>query len=183
MIKKIKQLFSQHFNKKGKVVAAMGIIGILLIGFSSFIPQSQPKSNTVTKSAEQECEEYRKRLEDQIKEIVVGITGDDSASVVVTLETGMRYSYASETEENTNDSVADTKSDTQLKIKKNYITVKNEDGGEEPLIITQYMPSVRGVAVVSRSANNEKICQSITDAVTATLGITSKKVYVSAPVS
>ena len=62
MIKKIKQLFSQHFNKKGKVVAAMGIIGILLIGFSSFIPQSQPKSNTVTKSTEQECEEYRKRL-------------------------------------------------------------------------------------------------------------------------
>ena len=88
-----------------------------------------------------------------------------------------------ETEENINDSVGNDKSDSESKIKKNYITVKSKDGGEEPLLITRYMPTVRGVAVVCNAANNQKICQSITDAVTAALGITSKKVYVSAPIN
>lgn len=183
MIKRLKELLNKYINKKGKAVAVIGIIGILLIGFSSLIPQKEKQEQINTANQETDCEEYRKLLEEQVKEIVVGLTGDESASVVITLETGVRYSYASETEENINDSVGNDKSDSESKIKKNYITVKSKDGGEEPLLITRYMPTVRGVAVVCNAANNQKICQSITDAVTAALGITSKKVYVSAPIN
>lgn len=182
MIKKYFQLVSKYF-KKGKAVAVLGIIGILLIGFSSFAPQKPKTQPTEVQTEEINHEEYRKMLEEQIKNIVVGITGDNTASVVITLETGVRYSYASETEENINDTVDDTKSDTASKIKKNYITVKTESGAEEALLVTQYMPDIRGVAVVCKSAQNSAVAENITNVITAALGITSKKVYVAAPVN
>ena len=180
MIKKIGEKLKRIF-KNGKAVAILGIAGILLIGFSSIFPQSETKQKAVN-SEDVYYEEYRKALEKQIKDIVVGLTGEKKTQVVITLETGVRYSYASETEENTNDTKNDGKTDTAAKYKKNYITVKNENGGEEALIVTDYMPKIRGVAVVCGAAQDDSVRESIKNTVTAALGITDSKIYVAPPV-
>ena len=143
------------------------------------MPQKEEKEAVV---ADVYYEEYRKVLEKQIKDIVVSLTGEKDTKVVITLETGVRYSYASETEENTNDTKNEGKSDTAAKYKKNYITIKNENGGEEALIVTDYMPKIRGVAVVCKAAEQPEILESIKNTVMAALGITDSKICVAPPV-
>lgn len=179
MIKKIyKQI--KMLLKNGKTVAVLGIAGILLIGLSSVFPQNEKQKADIS-SADVYYEEYRKSLEKQIKSIVVGLTGEKKTQVVITLETGVRYSYASETEENTNDTKNEGKSDTAVEFKKNYITIKNENGGEEALIVTDYMPKIRGVAVVCKAAEDNSVRESIKNTVMAALGINESKIYIAPP--
>ena len=40
------------------------------------------------------AEEYRSKLEQSVAEIVKSITGSDNVKVVITLESGIKYSYA-----------------------------------------------------------------------------------------
>ena len=58
------------------------------------------------------------------------------------------------------------------------VTVKTADGGEQALLVTTEMPQVRGVAVVCEGGDDEIINEKITNAVTAALNITSKRVYI-----
>ena len=72
------------------------------------------------------------------------------------------------------------KSDQSSQSKKqSYITVKTADGGEQALIVTEFMPDVRGVAVICSDGNSEATAEKIKNAVTAALNITSKRVYIS----
>ena len=78
----IKELLSKLTS--GKKLMVIGIIGILLIGVSSFLPvKSQRK-----KSEEQiSIAEYTQNTEKQLAEIVKKISGDKKATVMITLET------------------------------------------------------------------------------------------------
>ena len=157
------------FFKNTKVITALGIIGILLIGFSSVF--TAPKKEEKAKETAYSIEEYKSNLEKQIKNIAVKITGDKKVSVLLTLESGVKYSYADEKEEN--------KSDKTEGVKQNYVTVKTEDGAEKALVITEYMPIVRGVAVVCQYATQNEI-NALQNAITASLGISKNKVFVTA---
>lgn len=159
----------KNFFKNTKVITALGIIGILLIGFSSFL--STPKEQEKTKENVYGLEEYKYDLEKQIKNIATKITGDKKVSVLITLESGVKYSYADEKEEN--------KNETNQELKQRYVTVKTEDGAEKALVITEYMPIVRGVAVVCGNATQNEI-NALQNAITASLGISKNKVFVTA---
>lgn len=154
---------------------AIGIIGILLIGISSFLPA---KSERKKQEEQISITEYTENAEKQLAEIVKKISGDKKATVMITLETGKRYEYAGETEDSSNRKTSGEDSEVNDGKKQKTITVKSADGGEKALIVTEYMPEIRGVAVVCKGANNEKIKEAITDAVTAALNITSKRVSV-----
>ena len=150
--------------KNPKILIAMGLTGILLICLPSFFGG---KKKTETKdSGEISIEEYRAGLEKNVEEIVSSITGSKNVKVVITLESGIIYSYA------------DTNEGTSSESKQSYITVKTADGGEQALLITTEMPQVRGVAVVCEGGDDEIINEKITNAVTAALNITSKRVYI-----
>lgn len=171
---------SKFFKKitGGKRLVIIGIIGIALIGISSFFPaKTKEKSETViTQSLD--AEKYRTGLEKQIKEIVEGLTNDKKARVIITLETGIRREYAGETEDSSSEKSDENGSNTSSDKKKKAITVKTSDGNEEALIVTEYMPQIRGVAIVCDTGGSQQIKEAITNAVTAALGITSKRVYI-----
>lgn len=175
---KIKELFG--FLKKladGKKLVIIGITGILLIGVSSFWPQKTEEA-AVHSGTSLDAEEYKTALQNQIKEIVVGLTGDKNARIVITLETGIRREYAGETEDSSSEKSNENGSDTSSGKKKKAIKVKTSDGSEEALVITEYMPQIRGVAIVCDTGGSEQLKEAITGAVTAALGITSKRVYI-----
>lgn len=177
MTEKLKNLLKNIF-KNTKLITILGIIGILFIGVSSVFgtketSQEKPISEVFNK------EEYQESLEKQVKKITTGITGDKKPNVVVTLETGIRYSYASETEENKTNKTDNQKSENDEGVKQNYITVKTADGAEKALVITEYMPQIRGVAIVCSLATQTEV-EAVQNAVTAALGISSKKVFVTA---
>lgn len=163
-LKWVKTLF-----KNTKVITAIGIIGILLIGLSSVF--TAPKKEEKEKETVCSIEIYRTDLEKQIKNVATKITGDKKVSVLITLENGVKYLYANEKEEN--------KSEKSEGVKQSYITVKTQDGAEKALVITEYMPIVRGVAVVCGTATQNEI-NALQNAITASLGINKNQVFVTA---
>lgn len=161
-------------NKKiDSIIFILGIVGVVLIFLSTFFPKNNTKTTSEIKETSFSAEEYRAAIENQIKQIVSGIAGDSSAVVTVALETGMNYIYADETKQNT-----EKESDRQSEeTEQTYITVTQADGTETPLILTEHMPKIRGVAIVCR-INSEQTAEEIKNAVMAAFDLTSKRVYI-----
>ncbi len=162
--------------KEPKVLVIIGFIGIALIFFSSIFPKdSKPNTTNTDKFS---VEAYREGLEEDVCDIVKGITGSKSVTVVVTLESSMRYKYADVTEGSSADKTENDVTSTSSELKQGYITVKQGDGGEEALLVTTQMPEVRGVAIVCDGGDNSIIAQKIENTVTAALNITSQRIYI-----
>lgn len=165
--------------KKPKTLIAVGAIGIGLVIFSSWLPsaENEKKSNGSYYEAI-DAEEFRLAAEESVKQIVTGISGDNNPTVVITLESGVRYSYVEELQSDSSNSSGRETAQSSESKSQSYITVKNSEGGEEPLIITELMPEIRGVAVICNGGDNSEISEKIENAVTAALSITSKRVYI-----
>ncbi len=152
-----------------KLLFVVGIIGILLIFASSFIPEQEKSADMGSAFSE---EEFCSGLKADIVRMVEGICGDPSAIVTVTLDTGIVYEYADELRQNSAED--DTK--TTAEKEQTYITVKDAGGAEKPLVITSYMPKVRGVSIICGA--DEKTAEEIKNAVCAALDISSRKIYI-----
>ena len=163
--------------KSPKVLMIAGFVGIMLIFISTLFGGGEEKKKT-TGSGEITVEEYRENLENDIAEMVRDITGSRKVTVVVTLESGVRYSYADTKEETSTDKTEKEGQSSGSELKEGYITVKSSDGGEQALLVTTEMPEIRGVAVVCEGGDNELISEKIQNTVTAALNITSKRVYI-----
>ena len=162
------------------MLVIFGVGGILLIFLSSFFTSDKNDDKKITSTASgYTTEQYCALLEKNVKSIVTGITGDKKATVVITLESGVRYSYASADEIDSSSSTGSTNDQSSESKKESYITVKNADGSERALVVTEIMPEVRGVAIICNGGNNEIIAEKIKNAVTSALNITSKRVYIS----
>ncbi len=171
IIKKIKRIL-----KKPKIIIALGVAGILLIFVSSNFSE---KSENNTQKFSVDCEEYKNEIEENVKEITSSISGDKNPTVVVTLENSVRYTYADTGEsDNTKANGGNTTQESE-KNKRSYITVKDSNGGEKALIVTESMPQIRGVAIICSGGDSEEIREKIQNAVLAALNITSKRVYIS----
>ena len=168
--------------KNPKLLIIIGTVGIALIAFSSFIPSKSEKDKNSENTSTLSADEYKNNLENDIREIVLGITGYDS-TVMVTLESGIRYDFADDTKDtistvSSQNSTADSRTNT-----KSYITVKDSNGGEKALVITEKMPEIRGVAIICIGGDQENVAEKIEGAVCAALNITSKRVYIAGGMS
>ena len=163
--------------KSPKVLIIIGICGILLIGLSSILPSGEKKEES---SSEQSltAEQYRISLEESISKTVSSITGSQNVTVMITLESGIKYSYAEEAEGTSQNKTESDSESFSSENKQSYIIVKDSSGGERALLITEQMPEVRGVAIVCEGGDSEEIAEKIKNAVTAALNITSKRVYI-----
>ena len=114
--------------KNPKILIALGLTGILLICLPSFFGGS--KKNETVRGSEINVEEYRAGLEKSVEEIVSSITGSKSVKVVITLESGIIYSYADTNEGVSANKTGSGQESTSSESKQSYITVKTADGGE-----------------------------------------------------
>ena len=168
MKERLLKLFAD--KKASKIILVVGIIGIVLI-FLSGIGSDNQEEGLPTVSGFSESD-YQAGLEEDIKQMVFGICGDGNAIVTVTLDTGMVYEYANEIKQKD----AEEQNKTSNESEKTYITVRDKNGAETPLVITSYMPKVRGVSVICSAG--EADAEKIKNAVSAALDITSRKIYI-----
>lgn len=172
MNEKAKAVIKKFKNPKNLFV--LGIVGILLIGFSSFFGGStKQKSEAV---AQTEAADYCAQLEAKVKDLVTAVTGDKKATVAITLESGIKYTYADDTKTALSEKNGSNVNDKSDQSENKYIVVKNADGSETALLISEKMPEVRGVTVVCSPVNCTK--QDVENAVKAMLGITSQRICV-----
>ena len=164
--------------KNPKILIIVGAVGILLIYLSSFFSSTDTKEKAEANQSTLSAEQYRKQLEEDICGMVSQITGSKRVTAVITLESGIRYSYADTKEETESGKTEEADESYDKELKAGYITVKTADGGEEALLITENMPEIRGVAIVCEGGDNEIINEKIKNTVTAAFNITSKRVFI-----
>ena len=128
-------------------------------------------------------QEYAIKLENDLKDLLSNIKGAGNTRVLVTLENSTETVYA--TEEKKNKEATEDKTDGQLSKKKEsddcekkYIKIKDADGTERALLVTQIQPTIKGVVVVCDGGDNPDVQQKISNAIKTALNITSKRVYV-----
>lgn len=180
---KIKELISSFCvnEKSKKVIIIAGLIGIALIFLSGFF-KSEPKKEKI-KIEDINTQEYRIEIEKSLNEIVCSIKGAGKSKVLVTLENGTKNVYA--TEQKTNKEALEDKSNGETTKKKEsddsevkYIKVKDSNGTEQALSVTQIQPTVKGVVIVCDGGDDPAVQERIVNAVTTALNITSKRVCV-----
>ena len=163
----LKKILSRF--KNGKALFILGLIGILLISASTFVPK---KDKEEAQSSVFNSDEYVEKLEKSVKKTVSQITGSRDVTVLITLEGGPRYTYGQDSKQTyeENDKESANKSETS------YIIITDALGNEKAVSVYEYYPEVRGVTVVYSGSSAYK--DKIESAVTRALGITSKRISI-----
>lgn len=169
-----------------KIIVAAGLLGIALIFLSGYLPGGEKSARQAAVSSQpqpQSAQREEQNLEAQLQQLITGIRGVGSARVFVTLEKTEQAVYATEekksgqtTQDKSGGATMRDESDSNNET--NYILVKNADGSEKALQVTEIQPEVKGVVVVCDGGGNPEVQQNITDAVTTALHITSVQVCV-----
>lgn len=165
------------------VFVGLGLIG--LIFFSGFFEKNPKKiiETTVVEETSQTIATYTADLEANLEKMISKIKGAGVVQVMVTIEKGVENIYA--TERKTSKQVTknkssdfDTKNQENDNTETTYILLKDSDGGQKAVEVTQIQPVVKGVVVVCDGGGNVQVEQQIIDAVTTALDISSTKVCV-----
>ncbi len=170
-------------SEKGRrLIIAAGVIGIALILLSNFLPSLSGKKEE-TRSGGISSEQYARNLEAQLSDVIASISGVGKSKVMVTLASGVEYVYANEQSKNS-DKSEDIQGETRSRVQQSddvqqkCIIVDSPDGGRQALVQTEILPRVQGVVVVCEGGDSPAVQQSVTDAVTTALDISSSRVCV-----
>lgn len=160
-------------EKWRKWVVIFGLAGIVLIFFSGFFGKTQ-KEEKIENSESASVTTYAQQLEEKLCGMVDVITGQSGAQVILTMERGTEQVYATEQKKSTESAGEKQSDDTET----TYILVKKADGSQTALAVTELEPVVKGVVVVCPRGDETEIRQSIIDALTTVLHISSARVCV-----
>ncbi len=153
-------LFNKLKDVKGlKILVLLLLVAAVLIFLGNYLGKNE---ENVKASAGIVREEYEKEVERRVSEIISEIGGISDVSVMVTLESTVNYLYA----ENASDG------------KSEYVTVRDKDGNESGVIISENMPDIRGVAVVCSGGEDPCKRLEIIKLVSSLLDLPENRVYV-----
>lgn len=170
-MKKLPKL-SEKLKKEKKLLltVAAGILGIVFIVISEFIPKSSYKKAETGEQNKNSVSSYEETLEKRLESIISSVDGAGRVQVMVTLDTSEQTQYAKDEKEN---SKSGDKSSEKSYEKKYVLT--DDDGG---VVLKTTEPEVRGVIVVCDGGDNAAVKNGITSAVRAALSVDSNKITV-----
>jgi stage III sporulation protein AG len=198
-IKKWLQLSDKAGNKQ-KYLLVLLLLGIALMFISKMIDSPAKNVSMQTLSSNTQSNEseavfkdtkevtnknirsYEDRYSNQLKDLLEQIQGVESVSVYVELETTERKEVA--TDENIQrqttsetDKSGGKRTIEDQKTEEKIVIVQN-DGKEEPIVITTEKPKIRGIAVVAQGAEKLQTKAMIIDVITKVFDIGSHNVSV-----
>ena len=158
-------------KKTGKlaVAALVILLGVLLLVGGNTRFWERGEDDSVAASADglmtRTTEEYRADLEARMEAICSRVAGVGAVEVIVTLESGYEYVYATD------------KKTTVGGESTSYITVGS--GDDESLVyITERLPPVVGIGVVCTGGMDPTVRREVTALLAAAFGVGSNKIYV-----
>lgn len=168
----MKNPFPDLKNSKIKYLAAILIVGILLMVTADFKFSDDKREANKSKSSEKDnlkMQNDEKRLEETINKI----KGVSNASVFITYENNGVHKIS----ENIKETTKISGENTEISTEKNNVSTKRSTS-EEPFVNEEKLPQVRGVFIVAKGVDNPKINAEITEAVSAVLGVAVHKVKI-----
>ena len=148
------------------IIIAIFFVVLAVIFFSN-------KTTSKTSSIESESltvEQYQEQLEFKLENVLSKIEGAGSVSVMITLNGGISYEYATESEEVTTSSSVTNGTNTKTTVTEKVVIV-SVNGKSTPLVVREIYPDVSGVVVVSSGASNVAVKLNILSAVQTLLGV------------
>lgn len=157
-------------DKKLLLTVAAGILGIVFIVISEFIPKSSYKKVETGEQNKNSVSSYEETLEKRLESIISSVDGAGRVQVMVTLDTSEQTQYAKDEKEN---SKSGDKT-SEKSYEKKYVLTDDDSG----VVLKTTEPEVRGVIVVCDGGDNAAVKNGITSAVRAALSVDSNKITV-----
>ena len=154
-------------ENRTKILAALGIISVLLILASEYIPTSDKTAKDDTDTA---YTQYVQKLESQTEDILSSMSGVGKCKVMITLKNSDENVYAQNSDTNSGDS--------SYSESKEYI-FQDSGSSNEPVVIKKNFPQVQGVVIVCDGADDVYTKEKIINSVASLYNISTSKITVS----
>lgn len=165
---------------RNRLLISVGLLGLLLIFLSELGGSENPKVTSMSQTVENEA--YIQSMEDKLGKLVEQVSGAGNCHVMVTLEQGTQYVFASESKKVIDETQSrDGNENSKVQQKDNSesrIVVLEENGVSRPLVETSKEPQVKGVVVVCEGGSSSIVRERVTEVLTTVLGIGSHQVCV-----
>ncbi len=169
---------------KTRLAAAAGLLVILLILLSEYIPTAKAggeAADSVPDTSES-AQAYARRLELRLEDLISSVDGAGRTKVMVTLKNGPEYVYASpgKSSVDTNQSTGSggqQSSGSREDTENSCIIIEDRDG-KRALVRTELAPTVSGVVVVCEGAADPAVKARVEEVVTTALGISPGRVCI-----
>lgn len=169
---RVKSLFTKENRTKLLIVGA--VLGIALLLLADLIPQQLNNDDEQLGSSD----EYVVALENKLKSLISNINGAGDAKVMITLETNGKSVYANSEKSSSNSNKDKDGSEQSSQSLEKEVTVIESGGSDEPLIISEIMPEIKGVVIVCKGAADPLIREKIVMAVRTALSVSAADVFV-----
>lgn len=150
-------------KRRVNLLVAIGALGLLLLAFSEWIPESTTPEHTepqpITEATQQD---YASQLESRLQSLIAQVDGAGAVEVMVTLENGEESIYATDEQ---------TSADGSTSV--SHVIVSDEG-----LIETTQTPQVLGVAVVCEGGDIVAVQNRISTLVEVLTGVGANHVTV-----
>lgn len=170
---KIKELFGKVKSIKHFEIVVAIIVGLVVCAvYFSFFGTSQTKTDNASDDSTTNfasAVEYVDYLENKLENVLSKISGVKNVSVIITLESGFTYDYAKDSETKTTTSGGTATTITTETV----ILVSNE-----PVVVKEIYPVVKGVVVVAEGAENFSIKMNILTAVETVLEVDQNSITI-----
>lgn len=168
-------------KQRGRILLVLGIVGLCLILLSELLA-APAAEETILQSQSEENEVYITNMEEKLSRLVENVSGAGKCHVMITLEQGVQYVYASESKKVVDETQSHDGTDSsKIQQKDNSersIVLLEENGVSRALVETSKEPQVKGVVVVCDGGNSSIVQERITQLLTTVLGIGSNQVCV-----
>ncbi len=176
---------AEKSEQRIRILLAVGFAAIALLFASEYFWDDAAKTSAepaAYRAGENDYDEYTARLESRLTELISSVDGAGRTKVMVTLECGTEYVYASQqktTSALSEDSNPDGRvSRDEKRSGEESLILIDAGRGEEPLILKEITPTVAGVVVLCSGADDVGVRQQIINVVTTALGTSSNRVCV-----
>lgn len=152
------------------IILTVVVALILVVGYFSFF--TKPKEDKIPENSSQEfltSEEYVADLENKLINVLSKLSGVGQTSVIITLESGFTYEYATDSETKT---VVSGGTETTVKTE-TIILVSGQ-----PVVVKQNYPVIKGVVIVAKGAENFKVKMDIQSAAMTVLKVESENITI-----
>lgn len=145
---------------KSGMILLLGLAGILLLSFSSFLPQKEV--DTVQEVSKDQTA-WVATQEQKLESMIGQLEGAGGTKVMITLESDAETVYAT-----------DTRTDANT-TQQSHVLVSGQSAG---LVETVWMPQVQGVAVLCQGADIVAVQQKVTEMVSVLMGVPTNRISI-----
>lgn len=167
-------------DKKTMFIVLAGIIGVLILVASEFIPEGEKakENEEEIQVSEYNIEnhyEYAEMLEKKLTDLISSIEGAGATKVMLTLESSSEAVYA---QNDKTDMESNDENSEKISKENDYVLIKTDSSKEEALLLKIIQPEVKGVAVVCEGGDSIYVQQKIIETISAVFDINASKIKV-----